>query len=106
MSAFGFARTIRYLHSPGTVEARHCEICGAVCDVRRDVETYTGMISAMAKKSVRADVFSCPRQEADWHRQAVQLVDAIAETPSPRLAALMKLDLNDLLTAHPVTGSA
>jgi hypothetical protein len=93
-------RTIWYWRTPGTVENIHCDVCGAVCDVRRDVDTYTCMAAAMAKKSVRADVFTCPRQEESWHKQAVQLVDAIAETPSRRIAALMKLDLDDLLAAH------
>jgi hypothetical protein len=101
MSHFAITRTIRYVYPPGTVESKRCEICGAACEVRRDVDTYTSMASAMAKRSIRADVFSCPVQETEWHARAVRLVDAIAETPSPRHAALMQLDLDDLLKAHP-----
>ena len=103
MSEFDL-RTIRYTSAPGTVDSMRCEVCGAVCQVRRDVETYSGMIAAMAKKTSRLDVFTCPHQETDWHNLAVRLVDAIDETPSRRLAALMHLDLEDVLIGSGVEG--
>ena len=97
-------RTIRYIQTPGTVDSMRCEICGAICTVSRDVDTYTCMAAAMSKKSIRADVFTCPHQDTDWHKLAVRLVDAIAETPSRRLAALMHQDLEDVLIGCGVEG--
>lgn len=81
-----------------------CEICGALCTVQRDIKSATGMAAAMAKQQSRVDVFTCPHQETDWHKLALRLVDAIAETPSRRLAALMHQDLEDVLIGCGVPG--
>lgn len=93
-----------FFRTPGAVEQMRCAACGAVCTVRRDTETYTCMASAMAKRKSRVDEFSCPHVGADWHQQAVQLVEAIAETPSRRVAALIRQDLEDLLLRCGVEG--
>ncbi len=89
---------------PGTVDSMRCGACGAVCDVERGVDTYTSMFSAMQRKTRRVDKFLCPHVGADWHDLAVRLVQAIAETPSRRLAALMHQDLEDVLLAANVEG--
>ena len=93
-----------FFRTPGAVEQMRCVACGAVCTVTRDTETYTCMASAMAKKKSRVDEFLCPHVDAGWHQQAVQLVEAIAETPSRRVAALMHLDLEDVLIGSGVEG--
>jgi hypothetical protein len=48
------------------------------------------------------DVFTCPHAGKAWHEKAVELAVAIDETPSKRLAALMKQDLEDLLRENGV----
>ena len=104
MSEFEMTRTIQYFRAPGTVDSIRCEICGTVCDVQRDIESYTSMASAMAKKKSHVDFFTCPHANTDWHNLAVRLVAAIDETPSRRLAALMHLDLEDVLIGSGVEG--
>lgn len=89
---------------PGTVDEMHCTACGAVCDVQRDVDGYTSYVAAVARRTSRVDVFTCPHADTDWHRLAVRLVKAIAETPSRRLAALMHQDLEDVLLGCGVEG--
>ena len=89
---------------PGTVDSMRCGACGAVCEVRRGVDTATSMVSAMARKTRRVGVFQCPHADADWHYLAIRLVQAIAETPSRRLASLMRQDLEDVLNDSGVEG--
>lgn len=93
-----------FFTKPGTVDSMRCGACGALCEVERDVDKYTDMASAMARRKTRVDVFRCPHVDTEWHALAVQLVEAIAETPSRRLAALMHQDLEDILTAANVEG--
>lgn len=90
--------------TPGTVDTIRCSACGAVCDVQRDVDGYTSYAAAVARRTSRVDKFRCPHADTDWHRLAVRLVKAIAETPSRRLAALMHQDLEDVLLGCGVEG--
>lgn len=85
---------------PGSTTTQHCKVCGAECDVTRDVYGPSSTAAAIGRKYTLQDVFVCPHADADWHEQALRLVLAIQETPSKRLAALMQQDLNDLLEEH------
>lgn len=89
-----------FYENPGKVEQHVCRVCGTVCDVKRNVMGPTGWAEGMAKRAHLHDRFSCPYTSKDWHDQAAELVEAIEETPSPRVAALMRQDLQDLLRAH------
>ena len=51
----------------------------------------------MAKRFTHHDEFVCPHTDVAWHEQALQLKISIDESPSKRLAELMKADLEDLL---------
>ena len=51
----------------------------------------------MARRDHWHDKFTCPHLEEAWHEQALELVQAIENTPSKRLAELMRLDLEDIL---------
>ncbi len=75
----------------------HCRMCGTKCRATRNIFGPTGFISAMAKRFTYHDEFVCPHTDEAWHEQGLQLVIAIHETPSKRLAELMKADLEDLL---------
>lgn len=87
----------RFYVTPGTVEEMRCRVCGSKCHLRRDVHGPHDFISAASTASDLWDVFSCPHGGKVWHEKAVELAVAIDESPSKRLAALMRLDLEDLL---------
>jgi hypothetical protein len=67
----------------------------------RNVFGPTGFVSAMAKRFRAHDEFVCPHTDEAWHDKALQLAIAINETPSKRLAELMRADLDDLLQENP-----
>jgi hypothetical protein len=81
-------------------EERICRVCGSNCHATRNVFGPTGFVSAMAKCFNLHDEFVCPHTDEAWHDQALRLAIAINETPSKRLADLMKADIEDLLRAN------
>ena len=81
-------------------EERICRVCGTMCTVWRNVYGPTGIISAMAKHSTYHDDFVCPHTDEEWHEQALRLAVSIDETPSKRVAALIKTDLDELVHDH------
>ena len=87
----------RFLRAPGTVRSLRCAICGAVCDAERSVQVTLDWGPGMAKQTGIYDVFTCPARDEAWHEQAIELKNAIAETPNPRLAAMMQQNLDALL---------
>lgn len=89
-----------FITNAGAEQTMHCRVCKAPCKVRRNVYGPTGFVSAMAKRFTVHDSFVCPHADEDWHRQALRLVMAIEQTPSPRVAQLMQQDLQDLLSQH------
>ena len=54
----------------------------------------------MANKFTYHDEFVCPHTDEPWHEKALQLAIAIDDTPSKRLADLMRADLQDILNEH------
>ena len=92
----------RFYVTPGTAEEMRCRVCGSKCNARREVSGPHDFISAASRASDLWDVFSCPHGGKAWHEKAVELAVAIDETPSKRLAALMRQDLEDLLREHGV----
>ena len=86
-----------FYEKPGELEERVCQVCGTRCEVERNQAGPTGWASAMAKQKIPHDYFSCPHTGQDWHEQALKLVMMIEETPSQRLAELVRLDLIDML---------
>ena len=89
-----------FYETPGTVDRRICQVCGTVCLVRRNQIGPTSWAGAMANAETAHDYFFCPHSKEPWHEQAVALLQAIENTPSKRIAALMQEDLVDLLTEH------
>ena len=80
-----------------SVIEKYCEVCGTKCDANKNVYGPSSFVTAVGKKYDFHDVFVCPNAGEKWHEQALKLVLAIEETPSKRVAELMKMDLNDLL---------
>jgi len=86
-----------FTFEPGTTDAVECAVCGTVCEVTRNTFGPTSFAAAMAKSFRYHDAFACPHASEPWHEQALRLVLAIEETPSKRVAELMRQDLADLL---------
>jgi hypothetical protein len=86
-----------FFEKPGEIQEHNCMVCGSLCSVQRNQLGSISWASAMAHKSTPHDYFYCPHIDEDWHTQAEALVQAIENTPSKRVAELMKLDLEDIL---------
>lgn len=74
-----------------------CRVCGSAMNVQRDVVGPTGFASAMGKISTLHDRWTCPHSGEEWHEQALRIVLANADEPSPTVAALRQKDLDDLI---------
>ena len=89
-----------FIAEPNSREDKFCRVCNSRCKSTRDVFGPTGFVSAMANKIRDHDKFVCPHTDEPWHENALQLAIAIDETPSKRLADLMRADLHDILNEH------
>ena len=86
-----------FFTTPGEVGEMTCKVCRATCTVQRDRYGPTGFAAAMGGLSRKHDLFECPNKDLSWHEQALRLVIELEKTPSPRIAALMKKDLEEIL---------
>jgi len=77
-----------------------CRVCGAGMDAARGLTGPTGFAEAMARRGHLHDRFTCPNSGEPWHREALALRQAMEDTPSRRVRALMGEDLDELLAAH------
>ena len=89
-----------FIAEPNSGEAKRCRVCDSPCKSTPNVFGPTGFISAMAKSFTYHDEFVCPHTDELWHEKALQLAISIDETPSKRLADLMRADLRDILDEH------
>lgn len=89
-----------FIAEPNSGEEKFCRVCNSRCKSTQNVFGPTGFISAMANKFTYHDEFVCPHTDEPWHEKALQLAIAIDETPSKRLADLMRADLQDILDEH------
>jgi hypothetical protein len=85
-----------FIAEPNSTEEKSCRVCSSKCRVSRDVFGPTDLVSAWAKRFRLHDEFVCPHSNEPWHDQALRLTIAINETPSGRLAQLMRADLDQL----------
>lgn len=90
----------QFYEEPNDVAEHTCLVCGTVCEAVRERMGPRGHIEAMSNSSALHDYFYCPHGGKEWHEQARELLQAIEEMPSKRVAALMKLDLEDILVEH------
>ncbi len=89
-----------FIAEPDSSEEKVCRVCNSQCKSTRNAFGPTGFVSAMANKFTYHDKFVCPHIHKPWHENALKLAIAIDETPSKRLADLMKADLHDILSEH------
>ena len=92
----------RFYVMPQTAEEMSCRVCGSKCLVRREVHGPREFVTVTQKVHDVWDVFTCPHAGKAWHEKAVELAVAIDETPSKRVGALMREDLEDLLRENGV----
>lgn len=91
-----------FFENPGEIQERICQVCYTLCEVKRNQNGPTGWAEAMAKRGHLHDYFYCPNIHKPWHENALKIVLAIDETPSKRVAALMREDLIELLADHDI----
>ena len=85
---------------PGQVAERTCLICGTICIVERNRLAATSWTESMAKRKSLHDFLRCPNTGEAWYDRATDLVERIEGTPSDRVSALMRQDLDELLVKH------
>ena len=68
----------------------HCRVCGAKCEVSRDIEGAVSMATSMAGIKVKHDQFSCPNYDKDWHYKAYKLLKELEETESKRVSEVIE----------------
>ena len=79
------------------LEGLDCKVCGAECDVQRDVIGPTSWGGAMAGINRKHDVFTCPHSNKAWHMQALRLIKMADDMPSPTIADIMRQDLEAII---------
>lgn len=77
-----------------------CRACGSVCHVDRNKMEPTGFAEAMGGRGHLHDHFYCANSGAAWHNQAVRMIEALEDSPSPSIQQMMQKDLDALLTQH------
>lgn len=88
----------------GVVLELRCPICRDWC--RREIVKRPGIPAkgqswfSPPKPAVPArcfDLFVCPNNEAEWHKNAMLYNDELQRVRSPRLRALIEADIEDAL---------
>jgi hypothetical protein len=75
-----------------TKESMYCDVCNAKMDVTRGVFGPTGFAESMAKKGHLYDLFTCPDKDADWHKQAYEVMREASNTKSGMLCKILKTE--------------
>ena len=68
--------------------------------VTRSKKGASGWAASVARMSTEHDVWTCPHFAQEWHDRAIAIVQANEREPSPRVAALRQLDLEDILRSR------
>lgn len=92
-----------FTSAPGEVESMLCRVCAEKMQVRRNVNGPTGFAEAIAGSKHLHDAFACPNSGHDWHDQAIELMEAIDETPSRTIADLIKAELKQVVREKKAT---
>lgn len=94
-SCYGFL-----IGKPDEFDEVTCKVCGKTCNVERSLHGPTSWIDAMTRSGHWHDKFTCPNYQQPWHERAHKLIMKISESPSKRMAELMRLDLEEILHEH------
>ena len=86
-----------FSEEPNTVKEMFCNICGTRCEVEHNELAPPVGRSSMAGKSHLHDRFACRTTAKFGMTKLLELYMEAEQTASQRLAALIRLDLDDLL---------
>lgn len=81
----------------GVAEEKNCRVCGEPCEVERSVFGPISLADWTSASRRYHDRFICPHAHKLWHRRALRLTQEIHNTASPRLAHLIRQDLQEVL---------
>ena len=79
-------------------EKRDCKVCNEEMQVERNI-----LYTARGGSKIPRDRFTCKHSDEQWHKQVLALRMEIKDTPSKGLAALMEIDVKDVLAARKAT---
>ncbi len=85
---------------PNKFRSVRCRVCGEECAVTRNVQGSVGWITGLAGKSVLHDEFRCKHAAAEWHRKALELAVAEADTPSQTIAGIIRRERANIIQKH------
>lgn len=91
-----------FMLDPGTADQVSCRVCRATCTVVRNATGATSFAGAVTKTVKVHDLFTCPNSQTVWHVDALRLAEAVNDSPNPRIAAQMRMDLDELIRANRV----
>ena len=83
---------------PGFAEEMKCRVCGATCDVQRNIEEPTSFGGAMLQTKHLCDFFACPHREEPLHNKGLALMQEMERTYSPSLKKIMQGDLDTIVS--------
>lgn len=89
-----------FFEKPDEFSEIRCRVCSRICRVERSIIGPTGPAEGMSHRGHWYDSFRCPNSGKPWHELALRLVRGIEDTPSLRLAKIIRLDLDELLEEH------
>jgi len=82
------------------LEEKHCNVCGAKCDVERDItikvnSMVTGIMAEMRGK--HHDKFTCPNSGKEWHLKTKSLVMEKDQLASKYLSRIVEKEIEEVL---------
>jgi hypothetical protein len=93
-----------YSPDTGTVEGPvHCGVCGTQMSERRNCYGPRGFAMAMMGSKSHYDEFTCPHRGEMWHKQVIDLRKLAKETPSSKLEAIFKEEIDGILDTRTAT---
>jgi len=96
----------RYTPDCGEVkegEVVACGVCGATMIEERNVNGPRSWAQAMGGGKSPHDVFECPHQEEQWHKQVVGLRREAGNSISKKLADIMLEEAEEILSSKKAT---
>lgn len=92
-------RQTYYTPDPGVVPAGtkvYCGLCKTKCEAHRRVGPR-GFVQAMARGKNQHDAFYCPHMNANWHKQAEELLNMAENTPSEFLEKIFLFEAGKII---------
>lgn len=92
-----------YMAEPDTVDVALCAVCKSHMSVIRNVEGPTGWAMAMARKTKKHDLFTCPFRNDVWHVQVTALMEEAVQTPSKKIETILMEEAESILANRRAT---